>query len=209
LKSSFQLYLYRSFQINMPRTEVFDRKQVLEKVKHLFWDKGFNGTSMQDLVDITGLNRSSLYNSFGNKKALYELVLAQYQEEGNLFFEEALSQEENAFKAISRIFTTLTTAIMKDVEGKGCFNMNCTTELSRADIGIRAFLTSRQEHTISVFKTLVEKGQQQGVINKEDTSENYGYYLFSAFQGLRMTGMLTRDQQKLKKIVQNILKIVE
>ena len=193
----------------MPRVEVFDRAQVLEKVKHLFWDKGFNGTSMQDLVDVTGLNRSSLYNSFGNKKALYELVLAQYQEEGNLFFEEALSQKDNAFEAISLVFNALTTSIIKDIEGKGCFNMNCTTELSRTDIGIRAFLTSRQEHTISVFKNLVEKGQQQGVINKDDSADNYGYYLFSAFQGLRMTGMLTRDQQKLKKIVSNILKTLK
>ncbi|MFT5892297.1 MAG: TetR/AcrR family transcriptional repressor of nem operon [Dokdonia sp.] len=190
----------------MPRVEVFDRIQVLEKVKHLFWDKGFNGTSMQDLVDVTGLNRSSLYNSFGNKKALYELVLTQYQEEGNLFFEEALSQTENSFEAIHFVFTNTITAIIKDVEGKGCFNMNCTTELSRADIGIRTFLTSRQEHTISVFKNLVEKGQRQGVINKDDSSDNYAYYLFSAFQGLRMTGMLTRDHQKLKKIVSNTLK---
>lgn len=193
----------------MPRTEVFNREHVLEKVKHLFWDKGFNGTSMQDLVDVTGLNRSSLYNSFGNKKALYELVLSQYQEEGNLFFEDALSQKENAFEAISFIFDMLLKSIINDVEGKGCFNMNCTTELSRTDIGIRAFLTSRQEHTISVFKTLVEKGQEEGAINKEDSSENYGYYLFSAFQGLRMTGMLTREQKKLKKIADNILKTLK
>jgi len=193
----------------MPRVEVFDRTQVLEKVKHLFWDKGFNGTSMQDLVDVTGLNRSSLYNSFGNKKALYELVLNQYQEEGNLFFEEALSQTENAFEVIALVFNAMIRSIIKDVEGKGCFNMNCTTELSRTDIGIRSFLTSRQDHTISVFKDLVEKGQQEGVINKQDTADNYAYYLFSAFQGLRMTGMLTREQEKLKTIVSNILKTLK
>jgi len=190
----------------MPRVEVFDRAQVLEKVKHLFWDKGFNGTSMQDLVDVTGLNRSSIYNSFGNKKALYELVLKQYQEEGKAFFETALSQTENAFEGITFVFDNMIQAIMEDIEGKGCFNMNCTTELSRADVSIRAFLTSRQDHTISIFKGLVEKGQQQGVINKEDSSDNYGYYLFSAFQGLRMTGMLTRDHKKLNKIVANTLK---
>ncbi|WP_299761535.1 TetR/AcrR family transcriptional regulator [uncultured Dokdonia sp.] len=192
----------------MPRVEVFDRVQVLEKVKHLFWDKGFNGTSMQDLVDVTGLNRSSIYNSFGNKKALYELVLKQYQEEGKTLFKTALSQTENAFEGICLVFDNMIQAILQDVEGKGCFNMNCTTELSRVDISIRGFLTSRQEYTISIFKDLIDKGQQQGVINKEDSSNNYAYYLFSAFQGLRMTGMLTRDEEKLKKIVANTLKIL-
>jgi len=208
LNQSFQLYLYQSFQIKMPRVEVFDRAQVLEKVKHLFWSQGFNGTSMQDLVDTTGLNRSSLYNSFGNKKALYELVLKQYQEEGKVLFETALSNTENAFEGIHLVFDNMIQAILQDIEGKGCFNMNCTTELSRADVSIKAFLTSRQEHTISIFKDLVDKGQQQGVINKQDSSDNYAYYLFSAFQGLRMTGMLTREKQKLKKIVTNTLKIL-
>jgi TetR/AcrR family transcriptional repressor of nem operon len=193
----------------MPRVEVFNREQVLEKVKHLFWDKGFNGTSMQDLVDVTGLNRSSIYNSFGNKKALYELVLKQYQEEGKVLFEEALSQTENSFEGICLVFDNMVHAIIKDVEGKGCFNMNCTTELSRADIGIKEYLTSRQEHTISIFKDLVDKGQQQGVINKNDSADNYAYYLFSAFQGLRMTGILTKDDQKLKKIVSNTLKTLQ
>lgn len=193
----------------MPRIEVFDRTHVLEKVKHLFWDKGFNGTSMQDLVDATGLNRSSLYNSFGNKKALYELVLKQYQEEGKNLFEDAISRTKNPFEGIQFIFQNLLKVIMKDVEGKGCFTMNCTTELSRADVAIRTFLTSSQDYSISIFKTLVTEGQEQGIINKNDTPDNYAYYLFSAFQGLRMTGMLTREQQKLKKIVSNILKTLK
>ena len=51
----------------MPKTEIFNRVDVLDKAAKIFSNKGFNGTSMQDLVDTTGLNRSSIYNSFGSK----------------------------------------------------------------------------------------------------------------------------------------------
>ena len=63
----------------MPRTEDFNREEVLGKAKGHLWLKGFNGTSMQDLVDVTGLNRSSIYNSFGSKMELYLQSLKKYQ----------------------------------------------------------------------------------------------------------------------------------
>ncbi len=189
----------------MPRVEVFDRVHVLEKVKDLFWNKGFNGTSMQDLVDTTGLNRSSIYNSFGNKKALYELVLNQYQEENKGFFKEALIQAKNPFEVIRYIFENCIDQIINDDQGKGCFNMNCTTEMSRSDKELKHFLTHRQEASIAFYRDLVEEGQQHGVINEKDTPDNYAHYLYSAFQGLRMTGMLSKDTHKLQSIVDNIL----
>lgn len=208
MEQSFQLYLYRSFQINMPRVEVFDRADVLEKVKHLFWNKGFNGTSMQDLVDTTGLNRSSLYNSFGNKKAIYELVLKQYQEESKIFFDNAISEAKNPLEAIHIIFTSITHAIHKDQDGKGCFIMNCTTELSRSDIELKRFLIRNSEGIISLFDGLIKKGQTIGVINTRQTAQQYALYLYSFLQGIRVTGVLMNDKTKLDQLVKNTLYIL-
>lgn len=189
----------------MPRVEVFNRVHVLEKVKDLFWNKGFNGTSMQDLVDVTGLNRSSLYNSFGNKQALFEIVFKQYQEDTKSVFQNAIKNKENPLDAIHSIFKSILDLILEDVEGKGCFNLNCKTELSHTDGPIKAILKHSEEKTLHLFSDLIKEGQQQALINKKDTPENYAYYLFSAFQGLRMTGMLTRDYNTLQNIVHNTL----
>ncbi|MEP0263294.1 TetR/AcrR family transcriptional regulator [Dokdonia sp.] len=192
----------------MPRVEVFDRGHVLEKVKELFWSKGFNGTSMQDLVDVTGLNRSSLYNSFGNKEALFETVFKQYQEDTKSLFKDALKDADSPLDAIHNIFKNILHLILEDVEGKGCFNLNCKTELSHTDTPIKAILKHSEEGTLQLFSGLIKEGQQQALINKNDTPENYAYYLFSAFQGLRMTGMLTRDYKTLKNIIHNTLIIL-
>ena len=64
----------------MPRVEIFNREQVVDQMIRVFHNNGYNGTSMQDLVDATDLNRSSLYNSFGNKLNLYLECLNLYQE---------------------------------------------------------------------------------------------------------------------------------
>jgi len=187
----------------MPRTEVFDRTLVLNHVQRVFWNKGFNGTSMQDLVDATGLNRSSIYNSFGSKKALYLIVLKQYHKDSKQIFQGALSRSENPLQAIRYIFEDVVGLIKEDEEGKGCFNMNCKAELARSDDDIRHFLSHSQDELIHLFSDLIEEGQRDGIINERDTPENYAYYLFSAFQGIRMTGILTPKEKTLLKIVDN------
>ena len=64
----------------MARTIAFDEEATLDKVMDLFWSTGYADTSAQDLVDRTGLSRSSLYNSFGDKHALFLRVLQRYRE---------------------------------------------------------------------------------------------------------------------------------
>ena len=90
----------------MPRSEVFNRDEVLEKAKNVFWLKGYNATSMQDLVNATGLNRSSIYNSFESKLNLYKLTLEKYQNEGVGFFEVITHSNLNGFDSVKKIFET-------------------------------------------------------------------------------------------------------
>src|SRR5277367_142217 len=66
----------------MARTKDFDENEVLGKAINIFWYKGYNGTSMQDLVDGLGISRSSLYDTFGDKHSLYVKALESYQKRG-------------------------------------------------------------------------------------------------------------------------------
>ena len=67
----------------MARTKDFDEDEVLTKAMNLFWLNGYNGTSMQDLVDGLGISRSSLYDTFGDKRSLFLKTLENYKK--NLF----------------------------------------------------------------------------------------------------------------------------
>ncbi|MEL7378280.1 MAG: helix-turn-helix domain-containing protein, partial [Bacteroidota bacterium] len=65
----------------MPANPVFNESEVLDKARDLFWERGYHATSISDLEKALGLSRSSLYNSFGGKRALYDLTLARYRDD--------------------------------------------------------------------------------------------------------------------------------
>ncbi len=192
----------------MPRTEVFDREEVLEKAKNIFWFKGYNGTSMQDLVDATDLNRSSIYNSFGNKMELYLQTLKKYQGDISDLFDKANKQERNAIETIGLIFLYVLEDILEDTEEKGCMLINCRTEMGNQDNQLHELLEADQERLLGIFQNLVSQGQAEGSILTGEKSELLAYYLVNAFQGFRISGMNTKDTVILKSIIQNILKTI-
>jgi len=192
----------------MPRVEVFDREEVLEKAKNIFWFKGYNGTSIQDLVDATGLNRSSIYNSFGSKKELYLQTLKKYQGDISDLFNRANNQERNAIETIGLIFLYVLEDILEDTAEKGCMLINCHTEMGNQDSRLHELLEADQEHLLGMFQNLVSQGQAEGSIRTNEKSELMAYYLLNAFQGFRISGMNTKDTVILKSIIQNILKTI-
>lgn len=192
----------------MARSEVFDRNDVLDQVRDLFWAKGYNGTSINDLVETTGLNRSSLYNSFGNKMSLYKTVFIQYQEENQAIFQEAIQRAKSPKEAIQNIFQNFINEIIKDTEGRGCFSLNCKSELSRQNAPIKDYLIKMEQSYTELFSGLVQESQDAELVNTFATSEQYGRYLYSSYQGLRMTGIFIRDREHLERIALNTLRVL-
>ncbi len=192
----------------MARTAAFERNSTLQQAMDVFWKKGFNGTSMQDLVDATGLNRSSIYNTFGSKLELYQETLEHYQKESRGVFQKALVKAKDPLEAIRFIFEGFLPEIMDDSDGKGCFGMNCKSEMGNQDDGVKQWLLTSQDGLLQLFKNLIIDGQQQGVINTHKDAEAYTYHVFNSFQGFRMTGMLIRDRKALKSIIDSMLEIL-
>ena len=193
----------------MPRVEEFDREAVLKQAMNVFWEKGYNGTSMQDLVHATGLNRSSIYNSFGSKLELYQNTFSHYQKETGGMFQRALLKANNPLEAIRLIFEGFLPEILEDDKGKGCFSMNCKAEMGNQDMDIRNWLLHTQEHTLSTFQGLIRDGQEQGVINENLDCKTYAYLIFNAFQGFRMTGILVKDKIILQQIIDQTIDMLK
>ncbi|MEL6810487.1 MAG: TetR/AcrR family transcriptional regulator [Bacteroidota bacterium] len=192
----------------MPRTEVFDREEVLERAKHTFWLKGYNGTSMQDLVDAMGLNRSSIYNSFGSKGELYELTLQKYRSEAAQWRQKVFDKEKTAIETIGLLFLYGMQDILRDTENKGCMMINCSTELGNQDEGIQGICTKNQEDFVASLDELVQRGQKEGNIRDDEKSLVLAHYLVTAFNGFRITGLNIKDEKVLKGIIQNVLKTI-
>ena len=193
----------------MPRTEVFDRQLVLDRAKDVFWQKGYNGTSMQDLVDATGLNRSSIYNSFGNKRALYNAALEKYKDETDTFFEACDCTTLTGLQVVQSIFSNVIESIESDTENKGCMVMNCATELSGKDRKLDKWLRGSLDETTDKIEEYVLKGQKDGSIRKDESSRALADYLVAGLHGLRITSLSNKDKEMLKGIANKIVTSIQ
>ena len=188
----------------MPKTVTFDRDQVMEDVMELFWRKGYNGTSMQDLVDVTGLNRSSFYNSFGDKFSLFEESLRHYQKSQNEFLRKSFADASSPKSALMSLFEGIGNDILEG-DQKGCMITSCTSELGLVEPKVRDFLADNKNRVVASFAALIEGAQQLEEISAQKDPQTLALYLFTCLQGLRVTSMI---EPNLRGVIKEILSIL-
>ncbi len=189
----------------MPRTEVFNREQVVAQARDVFWTKGYNGTSMQDLVDATGLNRSSIYNSFGSKMELYQLCLSSYQGSNFEYIQMLFDSAKSPLEGIQKFFANAVVQITTDKKGKGCMIVNCNTEMANQDLDLAHWVGNNQSRMVALFKKAIIQAQEQGQLNTNKDPQVLASYLVSFTQGLRISGTNNKNKKMLQAMVRHVL----
>ena len=105
----------------MPRPAEYDRADVLNRAMHLFWRRGFEAVTLQDILDETGFNRHSLYKEFGNKDGLFTQALEQYEKMSSMYVTGPLESDDGGLDAIRNLFAM---RLRADVDGIGCLLTN-------------------------------------------------------------------------------------
>src|SRR5712692_10611500 len=114
----------------MARHKEFDRDEALHKAMEVFWSRGYEAASIQDLVKHMGINRQSLYDTFGDKHALYLQALDRYREvEGRKLF-ELLERPGPVKEVLRELFERVVEGSLCDRERRGCFIGNAMSELA-------------------------------------------------------------------------------
>jgi TetR/AcrR family transcriptional repressor of nem operon len=130
----------------MARPREFDLDEVLDRATELFWTRGYEATSVQDLVDTLGVNRASLYATFGDKAQLFEAVLHRYGERVNGALTDVLAPPASGAEAVRAWFKLLIEKATQPGGPRGCLMLNtltgCTTVpeslMDRVVAGVRA-----------------------------------------------------------------------
>ena len=142
----------------MGRPKSYEREEVLQKAIELFWDKGYEGTHLSELVEHTGLNRFSLYNEFGGKEGLFQAALERYIA-GVGFLLDALAAEPAGLENIR----TFHRVQLDHRFRHGCFALNTIREKHVAPplawASIEAFTTAVQEGLRANLVAARERGQ--------------------------------------------------
>lgn len=190
------------------RPKVFDRDAALDKAMTLFWQHGYEATSLSDLVEATGAKAPTLYAEFTNKEGLFRAVLDRYiarfaaKHEAQLFCEEKTVEQ-----ALQDYFTAIATCYTSKDTPAGCFMINTSATLAASPKEIANTVKSRhamQEETLSTF---LAQRQQRGEIPAHCRPQELSQYLSCILQGMSISAREGATLEKLQGITQTTLRL--
>ena len=184
----------------MPWAKNFDVDQTLDKAMRLFWVRGFEATSMEDLVQGMGINRGSIYSTFGDKRKLFIAALNQYNVKCRKAQLAALEHEHSPKAAIKALFYEWIDRAMSDPENSGCFLTNTALELAAHDKDIGEIVAQSQREIEKFFCRLIKKGQETGEISMSISPTKTAQSLLAALIGLLVLSRSRPDRNLLKSI---------
>lgn len=182
----------------MARTKGFDEQQALDKAMQVFWAKGFEAASVADLLAGTGLNRGSLYGTFGDKRALFLKALRRYDCERRRPLLASLEALDDPSLAIAGFFDALIKETVQDEQRKGCFLINTALELAMHDHDVQVLVNEGISEIEGFLKRCIELGQIRSLLPLSLAPADAAKGLLAAVIGIRVLGREVFDEAALR-----------
>jgi len=192
----------------MARPREFDADNALERATRVFWSKGFEQTSLDDLCAATGLGRSSLYAAFGDKRELYLRALARY-EEGSAARIAATLAGKPIRQGLADFLDSLIGDIVAGPGRRGCFIGNCAAELTRLDRTAASRVRESLGRIEAAFRRVLEQAKSRGDFPADSDPRALARFLTAGIQGLRLVGKANPDRQALEDIAAMMLHCID
>lgn len=193
----------------MARHKEFDRDEALHRAMEVFWARGYEATSVGDLVEHMGINRQSLYDTFGDKHSLYLQALDRYREvEGRKMF-ELLEGPGPVKRALRQLFQGVVECSLGGGDRRGCFVGNATSELAgRCKETAEKACGSIAAAEDALYRALL-RGKRSGEIKGARDTRAVARFLYSSLQGLQLMSKATRDRKTLEDVVRVTLSVLD
>ena len=192
--------LWQWMDDGMARPREFDEDAVLDAAVLCFWAQGYDATSVKDLVARTGLTAASLYNAFGDKRALYQKALDHYVEAGisdRIRRCEALPP----LAAIEAFFDEILARSLEDPDRKGCMLVNAALDMAPHDPEFRTAVAAVLSRIEAFFLHCVEAGQTDGTITRSQAAATLAQHLLGILMGIRVLARVRPERPLLEGIV--------
>ena len=190
----------------MARPREFDEESVLRKVMMLFWEKGFRGTSMDDIVKVTKLNKGSLYTCFGNKDALFRLSLQKYLTQGAA----GLPRKESPLATLRQFYSY----IIDETQGpkkhrRGCLVFNSCLEFGGGHDSLSSYVLSIAKQREDFFQKMIEEAKECGEISENTDTKKASERAFVTAFSIREMSKFKPDKNFLSDIADNFFVSIE
>ena len=170
----------------MPRPKAYDATEVLERAMRAFWAHGYEGTSMSDLVDATGINRGSLYTAYADKHALFMESLRYFDQVYRADFLNSIAQHHAGKDAIVAAFEGVCALSEEGETPGGCLLVNTALELSPHDSEVRNFIDGCLSEVEGFFYEQLESAKHHHAMDRSTPSRQTAQAILALFLGLRV-----------------------
>ena len=177
----------------MARTLSFNRELIIKKSMLVFWHRGYQGTSMRDIGQATGLNPGSLYSSFGNKRELFRLVLENYYQNLTQSINQSISSSKNNNSILKDFFQMVITN-KDNSQIKGCLLVNSLLELAN-DSEMQSYIAAMFTGIEEMFYWVLVSGQKSGDFNPVLDARDMAKFLINSYFGIRVQCMTSQSDE--------------
>ncbi len=193
----------------MARTKRFDEEEVLNNAMLFFWHKGYNGTSPQEILDELGLSRSSLYDTYGDKRSLFISTLKRYRDTITGEIIHMLDTTENVPETIKLLFQQAKNSCFSGDEKRGCFMVNSKVELAIHDEEVAAIVKENREALENAFTGAIKRGQEKGQLSKDNQPRALARFIMNNLWGLTVHSKSGADKKVFDDIIRMTLSVVK
>ena len=183
----------------MARTREFDVDAAVSAAMEAFRRTGYEGTSMRDLAEATGLGSGSIYAAFGSKEGLYLAALDLYRQRYALPLIDLLRSGNDAREVIREVFVGSVDEIAEDGTRQACLIVAAAMERARDDAQVAARLRSTTQALELALFDVIAEGQVRGQLPADRSAADLAGFLVAGLQGLRVMGAINPDRASLMR----------
>jgi TetR/AcrR family transcriptional repressor of nem operon len=183
----------------MARSKEFDEERALAAAVDVFWRQGYENTSLEALMREMGIARQSLYDTFGDKRALYLKAMVFYRERTNSSLRESLASAPTVKEGFTRVLLGLI-AESPEQHARGCLLLSANMERAVDDEEIARFLEDNQGEVESIFADALRRGQRGDELRPGADAGALAKFFVATIQGMRAMARLKSDRRALRQV---------
>jgi len=192
----------------MSRVKEFDEAEVLDQALELFRARGFKHTSFNDLVQELGVSRQSLYDTYGDKQALYQTALRRYLDRGLDGIRRKFDDATPVRAAFTDFFDNMIAGTCAN-GSPGCLMVNSMVELSPHDADTRALAQAHAREIEGIFVSRLSLAQRQGEIDKAKDPVALARFFYHTILGLAVASRALGDKASLQQTARLALQVLD
>ena len=182
------------------RPKQFDRHEAVERAMEVFWTYGYEATSVQDLLDAMGINRGSMYDTFGDKHALFTAAIEQYGRTVTSNLERMLEGPGSPLGNIRKVLRRMADPA-GDAKCRGCLATNSVMELAPHDPQVVEAVKALLRRVEKAFQHALERAVEVGELDADADTQALARFLACTLQGLVVIGKASASRAAVKDVV--------